>query len=299
MNSLFVDIDVSSKTNVVYFMKPDGSKHSSFSVQNNLNGAIILAKRVVSAMSDEIFDDIVIGLESTGIYGDNLVCFLRDDVSLSSFDMKLHLLNAKQVKNFKKAYPDLPKNDFVDSFVIADNLRFGRISKEVYMNDYKYKALQNLTRARFFAVENLIKEKQRFLNYLFLKFSSLKSDKVFSDIFGATSLAVISEFMSVDEIAYSDLQSLVDFISKKGKNRFEDTQAVAKALQAAARSSYRLPKTINDSVNQVLAISISSIKAVESQIKALDKAISEQIKLIPNTLESTRYRSCLYSRNYC
>ncbi|MFQ8761483.1 MAG: hypothetical protein ACLSAF_20570 [Intestinimonas sp.] len=36
MNPLFVGIDVSSKNNVAYLMKPDGSKHSSFSVQNNL-----------------------------------------------------------------------------------------------------------------------------------------------------------------------------------------------------------------------------------------------------------------------
>lgn len=38
MNSLFIGIDVSANSNVVYFMKPDGSKHSSFTVQNNLNG---------------------------------------------------------------------------------------------------------------------------------------------------------------------------------------------------------------------------------------------------------------------
>ena len=36
MNPLFVGIDVSSKNNVTYLMNPDGSKHSSFSVQNNL-----------------------------------------------------------------------------------------------------------------------------------------------------------------------------------------------------------------------------------------------------------------------
>ena len=34
VNPLFVGIDVSSKNNVAYLMKPDGSKHSSFSVQN-------------------------------------------------------------------------------------------------------------------------------------------------------------------------------------------------------------------------------------------------------------------------
>ncbi len=286
MNSLFVGIDVSSKSNVVYFMKPDGSKHSSFSVQNNQFGATIISKNIVSTMQSSCFDNVTIGLESTSVYGDNLITFLREDFSLSQFNRKIHLLNAKQVSKFKQAYPDLPKNDLVDSFVIADNLRFGRIAKEVFMDDYRYKALQNLTRARFFAVQNLTKEKQRFLNYLFMKFSTLKSDKVFSDIFGATSMAVITEFMSVDEIAYADLQFLIDFISEKGKNRFSDPEAVAKALQASARASYRLPKTVNDSVNQVLAISLSSIKALKSQIKSFDKAISEQIKCIPNTLTS-------------
>ena len=35
MNPLYVGIDVSSKSNVVYFMLPDGSKHSNFSVANS------------------------------------------------------------------------------------------------------------------------------------------------------------------------------------------------------------------------------------------------------------------------
>lgn len=49
MNPLFVGIDVSSKNNVAYLMKPNGSKHSSFSVQNNLGGAKLLSERIVSA----------------------------------------------------------------------------------------------------------------------------------------------------------------------------------------------------------------------------------------------------------
>ncbi len=83
------------------------------------------------------------------MYGDNLVYFLREDAALARFNSKIHVLNPKQVKNSKEAYNDLPKNDLIDSFVIADCLRFGRINKEVYIGDYRYKALQNLTRARF------------------------------------------------------------------------------------------------------------------------------------------------------
>ena len=98
---------------------------------------------------------------------------------LSRFQRKIHVLNPKQVKKFKEAYPDLPKNDFVDAFVIADHLRFGRIAKEVYMDDYRYQALRTLTRARFDVIQNLTREKQRFANYLFLKCSGIAQRKTF------------------------------------------------------------------------------------------------------------------------
>ncbi len=51
VNPLFVGIDVSSKNNVTYLMKPDGSKHSSFSVQNNPGGAKLMSEKIVSGWS--------------------------------------------------------------------------------------------------------------------------------------------------------------------------------------------------------------------------------------------------------
>ena len=267
MNTLYVGIDVSSKSNVVYLMLPNGDKHSNFSVANSHEGSTQLVKRILSALTSHSLDTVLIGLEATSVYGDNLVYFLREDATLAPFNRKIHVLNPKQVKKFHDAYNDLPKNDYVDSFVIADCLRFGRINKEVYLGDYRYKALQNLTRARFFAVQNLIKEKQRFMNVLFKKYSTMTQEKVFSDTFSTTALAVYDEFDSAEALANMDLHELTDFIIEKGKNRFPDPDAVAKAIQKAARSSYRLPKTVNDSVNQVLSISITSMKALESQIK--------------------------------
>lgn len=286
MNPLYVGIDVSSKNNVIYLMLPNGDKHSSFSLANSHDGSTQLVKRIFAAMTSNNIDSVLIGLEATSVYGDNLVYFLKEDATLASFDRKIHVLNPKQVNKFKESYNDLPKNDYVDAFVIADCLRFGRINKEVYMDDYRYKALQNLTRARYFAVTNLTKEKQRFINVLFKKYSTMTQEKVFSDTFSTTALAVYEKFESAETLAKMDLQELTAFIMEKGKNRFPDPDAVAKALQKAARSSYRLPKTVNDSVNQVLAISITSIRALESQIKAFDKAITKQMELLPNVLIS-------------
>jgi len=286
MNQLFVGIDVGSRNNAVYIMLPDGSKHSSFEVQNNLGGSQFLSKSVVSALNEQGAPSVVIGIEATSVYGDNLMCYLREDGALGQFERKYYILNPKRVKKFKESYSDLPKNDPIDAFIVADSLRFGRINDAVYMDDYRYKALQNLTRARYYAVQNLTREKQRFMNYLFMKCSGLAQEKVFSSNYGTAALAVFEEFETPDDIADMDTIQLAEFIAMKGKNRFSNSVEVAKEVQAAARGSYRLPKTVNDSVNQIMSISISSMRAVQAQIKALDKEIERQFENIPNTLTS-------------
>ena len=177
-------------------MKPDGTKFSTFSVQNNLGGARILSERIVSALDKLRLSEVTIGMEATSIYGDSLVYALREDGSLGRYQRHIHVLNPKQVRKFKDAYPDLPKNDYVDAFVIADHLRFGRISSEVYMDDYRYRSLQTLTRARFDAVQNLTREKQRFANYLFLKCSGIAQDKDIPNT-SATTLALMEHFETV------------------------------------------------------------------------------------------------------
>ncbi len=62
--------------------------------------------------------------------------------------------------------------------------------------------------------------------------------------------------------------------------RFADPEATAKLVQAAARGSYRLPKTVNDSINQVMSASIAAMRALESQIRTLEKAIEKQFEII-------------------
>ena len=285
MNPLFVGIDVSSRSNVAYPMKPDGSKHSSFSVQNNLVGAKLLAERIVSALRSMQLSDVVIGLEATSIYGDSLVYALLENGSLGQFRRKIHVLNPKQVRKFKEAYPDLPKNDSVDAFVIADHLRFGRIAREVYMDDYRYQALRTLTRARFDVIQNLTREKQRFANYLFLKCSGIAQDKDIKNT-SATTIALMEHFETVDDLANADLEELTAFITETGRGRFADPDATAKAVQSAARASYRMPKPVNDTVNQAMAVSIASMRALEKQVKVLGKAIERQFEIIPNVLTS-------------
>ena len=67
MNPLYVGIYVRKKNNVAYLMKPDDSKHNSFSVQNNHGGAKLLSARILSALGSMRLSDVVIVLEAFGV----------------------------------------------------------------------------------------------------------------------------------------------------------------------------------------------------------------------------------------
>ena len=294
ITTLFVGIDVGKKSNHIHVLDSDGETLSRFAAPNNLDGAGKIAEKLRRIILDTDFTKVTIGMESTSIYADHLAAFLRNDDFLKTWQCKVYILNAKQVRKFKDSYPELPKMDDVDAFIVAERLRFGRLPIEV-RQDEKYIALRNLTRARFQAAQSLSREKSRFLETLFFKFSSLDSSGVFSDTFGSTSLAVVTDFLSVDDIIYTPLEELAAFINEKGKSHFVDPENIAKELQAAARSSYRLPKTVNDSVNQLLAIRLVGIRAIQSQIKELDKAIESFMSLFPNGLTSVPGIGPVYS----
>ena len=292
--TLFVGIDVSKTSNTVRFMDGNGDTLSRFSVPNNTAGAAKLHEKLRNTLLNADYSAITVGMESTSTYADHLASYLRNDLFLRSRHCKVYTLNPKQIKNFKKSYPEIPKTDDVDTLVIADFLRFGRLPKEVRI-DEKYLALRNLTRARFQAAQNLSREKTRFLETLFLKFSALDSSKVFSNTFGTTALAAACDFLSVDEIIETPLDELADFINTKGKGKFADPTEVANALQAAARASYRIPKTVNDSLNQLLAVRLVGIRSLEEQIKSLDKAIESFMGAFQNVLISVSGIGPVYS----
>ncbi len=105
MNQLYVGIDVNSKFNVIYLMLPNGDRHSNFSVANSHDSSTQLVKRILSAVKSHSLDTVQIGLETTSVYGDNLVYFLRKDSTLAPFNRKIHVLNPKQVKKLYRRLP--------------------------------------------------------------------------------------------------------------------------------------------------------------------------------------------------
>lgn len=284
---LFVGIDVSSKNNVVCCLTRDEEKKalSRFSISNNRPGIMEFQERITSLIHKHEFEQILFGLEHTGCYSTHAAMYIQRHLDFHCKDVKVYMFNPSLIKEFKKShYLDAPKNDRIDAWFIAAKLRAGHLPFPFTWSE-PLLALQRLTRARFHLMLALTRESNFLMTNLFLKFSDY-TVVPFSNKLSATSLAVIGEFESVEEIAEMPLDKLVDFLVMHGKNRFDDPQDVAKALQKAARSSYRLPQSVADSVNLAMASSIRVIRVIQEQLKSLKKAIEDHLKAIPQTLDS-------------
>lgn len=247
-------------------------------------GASYLKDLIVKIAQSNSISEIQIGMEATSVYSWHPAMFFHEDESLKEFKTTVFTINPKLIKKFKESYVDLDKTDQVDAWIIADRLRFGRLPLTAVMQE-QFIALQRLTRMRYHLVHNLTREKQYFLQHLFYKCSSFTTE-VDSSVFGNAMLELFLEQYSLDEISSMDLQELANYLQDKGKNRFTDAECVAKSIQKAARSSYRLSKCVEDSIDLLLGTSIESIRSITKQIKELDKAIQKLLEGIPNTLQT-------------
>ena len=282
LSTLFVGIDVGSKINAVCAIDFDQTRHLEFSVNNNQPGATELVNRLKDFLVDyKQLSSIIIALESTSCYSAHIATFLSSSAELMPFRPYVYCLNPKTTHNYKKTFVAMGKTDSIDAFAIADFARVGKITSEPWRGA-QFLALQRLTRHRLHIVNTIARERLYMLSNMFLKFSELAvlkgDDAPFSNNFGTTASAVLTEFLSIDDIVSMPANDLVNFICEKSKNSFVDPQNTAELLRQAARNSYRLDKCLYEPLTASIASSFNCINALSNEIKTIDKAIEKAIK---------------------
>ena len=282
MSTLFVGIDVSSKSNVVYAMDFDENKYISSSFSNNQPGADKLAEMISECMKKHSdLNTIIVALESTSVYSIHIANFLSTCEVLMPYKPYVYCLNPKMTANYRKSYVGMDKTDPMDAFLIADFARVGRTKKCEPWRGGQYLALKRLTRHRLHLAECITREKTYMVSNLYLKFSELQllegDEQPFSNIYGATASAVLTEFMSLQEIIDSPEESLLKFLAQKSRNRIADISKTSDLLRKAARDSYRLDKCMYEPLNVSLASSFNCIQTYQKEIKLIDQAIEKCI----------------------
>jgi len=276
MDKLFVGLDVSKKDYKVCLMGMEGERvGKGFALKNNADDSQKLVDRIVEAATKTGAPKVFIGYESTSVYGWHLQYFLADAPKLAPFSPTIICFNPTVIENHKKSLGDLPKTDDIDAFAIADRLR-GRLPKSVSA-DFRYLALQRLTRHRFHLVKSIVREKNYYLSNLFLKCSGLCQENVFSDNFGTAATGLVDEMDDFEQIADMPLEDLVVWLVEKSREQFDNPEATAQKLQAAVKSSYQVHASVDHSLNLVLRSCLENIKSLEKQKKAIEKSIKEQV----------------------
>src|SRR5215207_1855209 len=220
----YVGLDVAQDSARVCFLLADGEEpRSRWTILNTQSGADGLSTELGRLCILYHVDQLRIGLEATGLLWWHLACALKDASALAPFTPQIYALNPQLVETFRKNFGALPKSDHADAFLIAERIRYGRKLPSPFQLDTRYAPLQRLTRFRCHLVENLVREKNYFLSFLFLSFSSYGQVAPFGDPFGATSCAVLEEFTS-EELAQLSLDALVTYLQDKGHGRFAAVQ---------------------------------------------------------------------------
>jgi hypothetical protein len=153
-------------------------------------------------------------MESTSVYSFHPASFLYEDPDLKALGVKVVVQNPKAIARFKGLF-DEDKTDRVDAFRIADFLRFDRFNLSL-VKEEKYLALQRLTRSRYQLIQQMTECKQHFLENLYYKCNTLTRD-VDTSVFGSAMLDLLSESLSLDDLAAMPIEELADLLHTKAE----------------------------------------------------------------------------------
>ena len=153
-----------------------------------------------------------IGLEATGVYGENLTEFLRrngfEATTLNPLSVKKQLTATTLRKT---------KTDKSDAKFLAVMLARGNYEPDA-PTSYHISELKSLSRKRFLLVKKRSGAKnvaKALITKLFPEYS-----KIFTDTFGASSMAVLMKYPSAREIAACRPSSLAKLLEASSRGRF-------------------------------------------------------------------------------
>jgi len=283
-NRLQAGLDIHQKQNVASFMTKGGEVMAPrHHFDNNWHGLQEFIETLVGILEAGQFEGVDIAGEATGLLWFHPFYHLSQTEKLASYDPHLYLFNPRTIKHFKKALAERDKADPKDADAVAERLRFGGRMPHQFTFDERYLPLQRLTRYRYHLSRTLARQKvYARMVPIYLKASDYtRKPMPFSDIFGATSRHILSEYATTDELATMPLDDLAEELSRVGRRRFSDATDNARRLKHAAAQSYPLAPCLAQPINVILESLLAHIRFLEKELKKLDSHIEAALVGVP------------------
>jgi len=259
----------------------------SLTVQNNRPGADQAIAHLVQLMHQHGYTHLAFGLEATSLFWLPFYRYLQQSSALTPFQPTWVCFNPKLVAKFKEGVTlSEIKDDDHDALAVAERLRFGHLPV-TYVPSSEALALRMLTRYRYRLSRQIAQEKGRALTRVFLKASEWQRGQPFSDVWGATSATLLTEF-TVAEIAALTLPQLTTLIQEYGRKHFDDPLATARHVQRTLQTSFPVASELDAALTTVLRIAWTHVRDVEKLMRQLDHEIAARMERLPNPLLSVQ-----------
>ena len=264
---IYVGIDIAKLNHFASAISSEGEiLIEPFKFTNDYDGFYLLLSNL--APLDQ--DSIIIGLESTAHYGDNLVRFLICK------EFKVCVLNPLSTSSMRKNNIRKTKTDKVDTFVIAKTLMMQDSLRFITLKDLDYIELKELGRFRQKTVKQRTRLKIPLTSYLDQVFPELQYFFK-SGVHQNSVYALLKEAPTPNAVASMHMTHLAHLLQEASHGHFgKDT---ARELRVLAQKSVG----VGDS-----SLSIQITQTIE-QIELLDR------QLFHTELEMANIVTCLHS----
>lgn len=266
----FIGIDIASTKHDCCILGPDKKERASFTFSNDCAG---FARFFREATQFDTPEQIRIGLEATGVYGDTLRQFLREKgFEVCTFN-PLIVKNRHSGTTLRKT-----KTDVTDAKFIAQLVSTADFQPDQYTS-YHTSELKSLSRARF----HLVQQRSGLKNKVKSNLHSLFPEFIlyFSDVFGASASAVLSRFPSARDLAACSVKTLAELLRKASRGRYGREKAAA-LIEGAQNSIgvYSAARALE------LQMMVEQIELYSKHIAKFDKKIRFVFQQTDSTITS-------------
>ena len=200
----------------------------------------------------------VFGMEATGHYWYPIYSFLK------AKGYTIYVINPIQSDSLRKMYIRQTKNDSIDSFLIAEVIRFGQFGT-TSMADENILAMRQLCRYRDSVISSRTEIKLRIGTIMEQIFPEY--EKQFSSLWVSTSMGILEKYLTPENIENAPIDELFAIIKDKSHNRL--TKAKAISIKEAAADTFGI-KIAQDAFSFQLKQLIDRMNFLDKQIEALD-----------------------------
>ncbi len=216
--------------------------------------------------------DVLVGLESTGIYGDNLINFLFNK------GFSIGRINPIQTDSLRSSNIRKTKNDKIDTKLIVQCLMLKKYTL-ITQKDIEMIKLRSLCRFKIDLVKSQSKYKCQLVGCIDMVFPELST--IFKDLHIKTTYALLSSYSSANAIAHARIDSLKNIITKVSRGAFSEQKAID--LKQLATHSIAI---VNPSIELQIKILIKQINFLQDQIDLLDHEITSIMESLDSVITS-------------